>query len=346
MPLITDHIRLPRPQPFGILPIPAGLLILPDAGNNDARLRLQAMAHDTSLNIPQQWAFYPLAEREDWAGVLSQLASAEDDISAYNRFVIAPTIDELSKLRHSLTGELRLLVEVAAYALGLEDTIAEEESLAATLNGELLALALMTAAAAEMERGSDAKAIPILERAIAAARPTSPLFAAQLLGQLGQVCSTQPEPYHSQTQGHLKEALALMQEAPFPSLKADLWMQLGMHYQENAQGRHDWSNEAISAYQEVLRSGLVPEEHRELFALAHNNLGLLFLSRRMSENGRPLSMAIALQSFREGSACAISKHSPNCIAPCSRILRTRLSTCHPGIRKKTLPRQSTSTRSC
>lgn len=274
--------------------MPAGLLLLPAVAANDAA-RHALMRSAIPLDLPPAWDFYRSAQQEDWASALQLLGIASDPITTYNRFVIAPTAEQLELLRARTTGELRTLVEVAAFNLGLSDTVPECDE----LNGELLAIALLAKAAAAMEQGAHTSAIPLLQRAVAATRDVSPLFAAQLLGQQATLCRAEPDPLPASAPGFYQEAIALLGDADLTLMKADLWMQLGMCRQECAQGRQDWMSDAVSAYQEVLRSGLAPNEHEELFALAHNNLGLLFLSKRMSEDGRQLSMAIAVQSFRE-----------------------------------------------
>ncbi len=253
-------------------------------------------------------AFYRSAQREEWASALEQLGSLEGPIADYNRFVINPTAEDLHALRASLDGDLRRLTDIAAYAFGLADEVPGSED----LDGELLALALMTQAAAEIERESSERgsseressssAIALLEQAVAAARAASPLFAVQLLAQLASLYRAQPEPGPSRALACYREAIALLGETHMPELRTDLWMQLGTTCQENTEGRPDRITEAVGAYREVLRSGLVPEQHRELFALAHNNLGLLYVSMPMSESANKLRLGIAVQSVPRGAA--------------------------------------------
>ncbi len=292
---MIDSVKLSRPQPVGILPIPAGLLVLP--GPLDSQRLAQCMDEESpSELLPTSWSFYHHARREEWSSALEQLNSLDDPIASYNRFVLSPTVDDLHVLRASLDGDLRKLTDIAAYAFGLAD----EAPCAEDLDGELLALALMTQAAAEIERGSSSSAIALLEQAVSAGRTVSPLFAVQLLAQLASLYRAQPEPGPSRALACYKGAIALLGETHMPELRCDLWMQLGVMCQESAEGRPDRMTEAIGAYREVLRSGLIPEQHRELFALAHNNLGLLYVSMPMSESGNQLRLAIAVQSFREG----------------------------------------------
>ena len=300
----TNSQTLSRPQPVGILPIPAGLLVLPGAA--DAALVQQCIAGQTDTKLPDVWSFYQHARDGDWPLALEHICTLDSPIASYNRFVLNPLPVTWMALRRSLTGELRQLLEIAAYSFGMTDDVPSADG----LDGELLALALMTQAAAELARESTHTAIPLLEQAIAASREPSPLFAVQLLAQLATVCRAQPRPFYGVIAGYYRDAIALIGEARMPELASDLWMQLAMVCQEGAMGRHAWMTEAIGAYQEALRSGLTPDDHPELFALAHNNLGLLYLSNGMGEGGDQLRMAIAVQSFREGLRCCDQEAHP------------------------------------
>jgi tetratricopeptide (TPR) repeat protein len=248
------------------------------------------------LELPEEWRFYASAAQGDLASALQQLEDQSTPEAAYNRFVLAPSMESLTSLQKFLTGELRAQLDIAAYACGLQDHPPD----VADLDGELLGLALMTQAAASIDRNEIPEAIDTLQSAVDAAKQTSPIFAVQLLAQMAELRKLQPEPLRSQARKHLTNAIDLIADIPLPELQTDLWMQLGIVCQESAQGRESWMQEAVQAYQRVLRSGLVPEEHRELFALAHNNLGLLFLTMPMVEAGKQLRMGIAVQSFREG----------------------------------------------
>jgi tetratricopeptide (TPR) repeat protein len=304
---MTSTERLLRPQPVGILPIPAGLLLLPAAGAVDAQLLRRCVEGDESADLPASWAFYHSARQGNWSLALEQLDGAAGAVDDYNRFVLDPNAEALASLRAAAINELGPLLEAAAYTFGLADSVPSGEG----LDGELLALVLMTRAAAAIEKEHTSEAIALLEEATGAAKVASPLFAAQLLSQLSSVLLAQPEPSPTKALSCLREALGLIGHSAMPVMRCDLWMQLGMVCQENATGRDDRMNEAIGAYQEVLRSGLTPGEHRELFALAHNNLGLLYVSMRMSEGGNQLRLGIAIQSFREGLRVCDRKASPD-----------------------------------
>ncbi len=294
---MTDPFVLSRPQPVGILAIPTGLLVLP--GCVDGAGMQQCVTGQMGSRLPSAWTFYENARQGDFAAALADLAADVDPIAGYNRFVLDPTVDGLEFLRTELTGTLGSLLEIAAYTHGLTDEVPSE----AGLDGELLALALMTQAASLM--GEDAPdtspdaALALLDRAISAAHAASPLFTAHLHSQVAGIYRTLDESAGLPALPHYRQAIALVEHANLPEFTADLWMQVGMICQGMAMGRPGQMAEAVRAYQEVLRSGLAVEEHGELFALAHNNLGLLYLSIQMTEDRNKLRTAIAVQSFRE-----------------------------------------------
>lgn len=304
---MTNTTRLFRPQPVGVLPIPAGLLVLPPTLNKDPEALQNCMHGNVLLDPPDEWNFYASASQGDLVTALRMLEEQSSMEAEYNRFVLEPSLEGLRWLRRSITGELRSLLEIAAYVAGLVD----DEPATGDLNGELLAVALMTQAAARIERNEIPQAIELLQNAVDAARKSSPVFAVQLLAQMAALRKTQPEPLRSQARKHLRDAIDLLGDIPSLELLSDLWMQLGISCQESAQGRESWMQEAVQAYQHVLRGGLIPEDHRELFALAHNNLGLLFLTMPMAEAGKQLRMGIAVQSFREALRLCSREENPD-----------------------------------
>jgi tetratricopeptide (TPR) repeat protein len=271
--------------------MPVGLLVLPGEMSEELLRESVAAQH----GLPDAWSFYALAREGALALALEQLQKDSGPIAAYNRFVLNPDAEQLEVLRTRLTGDLSSLLEIAAFNVGLRERAPGSSG----LDGELLALALMSLAANRIESGEMLWAIELLELALEAAHDDSPLFAAQLAAQLGSLWRMQPEPACARAIAYYREAIALMGDAEMPEMRSDLWMQLAMTCQEHAHGRDDRMKEAVTAYQEVLRGGLTAEGHAELFALAHNNLGLLYLSMRMTEAGDQLRMAIAVQSFRE-----------------------------------------------
>jgi hypothetical protein len=156
---MIDPVRLSRPQPVGILPIPAGLLLLP--GPVDADKMQRCVEGQSTSQLPESWGFYQDVVQGNVSSALKRLATSASPIASYNRFVLSPTAAGMHELRQALSGDLRNLAEIAAYTFGLTDDVPSEIG----LDGELLALALMTQAAAEIGKQSFDAAIALLERA-------------------------------------------------------------------------------------------------------------------------------------------------------------------------------------
>lgn len=280
-----------RPQPVGVFPLPAGLLLLPPANASSDAL----MKGDRDADLPEEWRFYRLALEGELDAALALLARDATPIGKYNRFVLAPDADLYRELRCAFGGELAKFLDVAAYTAGIIDATPSEEG----LDGEFRAMALMVQAAHRIEQDSAATAIPALELAVDAARPNSPVFVAQLLGQLASLRRSIPGESLASAVLHYRDAIQLAAGTPLTGVPGELWLSLGMTYQEMSNGQRGMLVEAVKAYQEALYCGLTVENHPELFAMAQNNLGLAYLSMPMTEASDQLRMAVAVQSFRE-----------------------------------------------
>lgn len=283
-----------RPQPVGVFPLPAGLLLLPQEEKGVAAANALVRG-DRNAELPEAWRFYQLAIDGDLDAALGLLSRDATAIGKYNRFVLFPDADCYAELRKQFTGPLATLLDLAAYTAGLVDESPSEGS----LDAELLGLVLMVRAAHHIGEGSAALAILPLEQAADATRQSSPIFAAQLLGQLASLQRSTPGQSLGSAVVHYQEAIQLATGTPLTGIAAELWLNLGMTYQEMSNGQRALLMEAVKAYQEALHCGLTVEHHPELFAMAQNNLGLAYLSMPMVEASDQLRMAVAVQSFRE-----------------------------------------------
>ncbi len=141
--------------------------------------------------------------------------------------------------------------------------------------------------------------IKTLESAVNAARRASPLLAAQILGQLADLRRSAPGQGPARAIRDYRAALDLTAGTALDTLRAELWMNLGMCYQEAANGQRGALLEAVKAYQEALHAAYTLERYPEMYALAQNNIALAYLSIPASEAGDRLRMGIAVQAFRE-----------------------------------------------
>lgn len=288
MTALSSEIQV-RPQPCGVFAFPVSLLLLPPSSDTAP---LEALLRgDTTVMLRQDWRFYRLALQGRLAEA-SQAITGQTPIDEFNRFVLQPDAPQYERLSRQLAGELRSLLDCAAYSHGLIDQPGDT----ASLDGELRGAALVSAAAASLEREDTASALRQLDEALTCARNVSPLLAAQILNQLASLeLSTEPARAISRYQ----EALRLAETTPLESLRAELWMNLGMAYQEASSGRRALLLEAVKAYQEAIRCGLSVSHQPEMYALAHNNLALAYLSIPARDASDQLRMGIAVQSLRE-----------------------------------------------
>jgi tetratricopeptide (TPR) repeat protein len=280
-----------RPQPLGILSLPAGYLVLPTVAGA-ADLRDELIAGRVPDAVSPELRFYLLALRGQLDSALASLRDDHSPIAAYNRFVLHSEQAEYQRLSGELSGDLALLLELVAYTLGWADTPPPADGLA----GELAACALSAQAAFAIERDRPAVAIDALEAAVAVARPASPLLAAQLLGDLADLLAHGGAAPAATLR--YREALALIGDGALPELRAQLSLRLGILYQELARGQRGPLLEAAKCYQDALRH-YNRETAPELFALAQNNLALAYLAMPLTEASDRLRMGIAVQALRE-----------------------------------------------
>lgn len=292
-----------RPQPLGIFPLPAGHLVLPPVA--DGRAALDELLHGRVPDTPPAaWRFFACACACDASGALAAVEGDTSPETSYNRFVLSGDPALYAALRAEAQGELRLLVEVAAYTLGL----AGQPPDPAESTGEVRAFVLLARAAAALERDAPAGAEADLEAAIACATPVSPLLAAQLHLTLAETRLRRPGAEALAMQ-HYRQALALLAGSGLEDARAHAWLNLGMLYQERAAGQRAPLLEAVKCYQDALRF-FKRATHPEMYALAQNNLALAYLSMPLTEASDQLRMAIAVQALREALSVVTREDHP------------------------------------
>ncbi|HWB98914.1 MAG TPA: hypothetical protein VG672_19530 [Bryobacteraceae bacterium] len=229
---------------------------------------------------------------EGWLEEAFTAVQGDGVVAEWNRFVLRPDRDRYDALLRRLPEDLIPLLQAAGYAFG----ITEEPGADGNLDGELRAVVLLTIASHHLEREQTTDAIALLEEALASAREASPLLAAQILHQIADVERPQAPVRAIQ---RYKEAIQLAGDTPLASLRAELWLNLGIAWQEAAEGRRAPLLEAAQAYQKAIRCGLSLEYLPELYALAQSNLALAYLTLPAREASDQLRMGIAVQGLRE-----------------------------------------------
>ncbi len=283
--------RLFHPQPLGIFPLPAGYLVIP-ATDGGADLCAALLQGHVPERVPDHLRFYTLALAGDADGARQLLAGDLSPEARYNRFVLRSTPDDYARLRNELDGELGALLDLVAYTTGIIDQPPSPEG----CRGEVAACILAAHAAHALEIDRREVAYAMLQRAVAEVRDVSPLFAAQLLGDLAEMQALNDVP--DAAIQSLRDALALIGRQSLPDVRAHLALRLGMLYQECAEGRRTMLLEASKCYQEALRF-YTRDTAPELYALAQNNLALVYLAMPLTEASDQLRKGIAVQALRE-----------------------------------------------
>lgn len=283
-----------RPQPISIFPLPAGYLVLPVAtGVEDVQASL--LSGMRPVTWPQELIFYRDALDGHIERAATALANDNTLVGQYNHFVLRSSPESYRTLRAILENsksELLPLLDVVAYALGYIERVPVVDR----LDGELAAFVLMTQASHFIEAQEFTHAAKRLQEARQAAA-SSPIFAAQLLGELAELehQSIGANPGLAQ---RYRQAIDTLAGTELALTRAELLLNLGICYQEMAGGQRGALMQAIHCYQDALQI-FKPAEQAELFALAHNNLALAYLSMPMTEASDQLRMGIAVQSLRE-----------------------------------------------
>ncbi len=177
------------------------------------------------------------------------------------------------------------------------------------MDGELLALALATSAAADVEAEDYKSAQAKLKSAVAAARQDSPVLAATLLSQLADIGAVTPGHSPALVVQDYQEAIRLAGDCKLPMLLPELHTKMGMILQNASNGQRGALLQAVNSYQTALQSGIDETEHPELFAQLQNNLGLAYLSMPAMGASNQLRNGIAVQSFRHAlKIYTVEKH--------------------------------------
>ena len=285
-----------RPQPIGIFPFPTANLLLPNPENSCEAATQALLRGDLSVELPLEWAFFSLAAKGDVEAAIKSIQSVDcsSPINSYNLFVLSPSPDAYRTACEQLTGELRELLDVAAYTTGIIDAIADEFF----LDGELKAIALATSAATDIEKEDHKSAQAKLKVAVSEAKTTSPILAALLMSQVADLAASLPDCSAALVMQDYKIAIDLAEECKLPMLLPELYTKMGMMLQNASNGQRGALLQAVNSYQSALQNGVTQEEHPLLFAQLQNNLGLAYLSMPAMEASHQLRNGIAVQSFR------------------------------------------------
>ncbi|WP_058235427.1 hypothetical protein [Devriesea agamarum] len=317
----SDNSLLTRPQPVGVFPLPAGLLLI-DTSHGPAaeHVREELILGQRPHKWPDALAAVQYAYNGDLDTARDLLRTAitetpNDLVSRYNLFVLAPE-DASTPQREALRADLNRvglapLFDAAEIALGL--TISFPEDPSHTCEGELAALVRMARAALNDE---DAHAVPTaalgeLTLAATDARSVSPVLAALILADVASrtgdaEAATSAIDVLATTDLNSAHAEALL-------IRGEILHRQGADH-ENGAG----IQRAVADYQaalSLLASSPAPNPQEGeagtgrmdqagnsfLRARAHLDLGTAYLAGPRLEASDDLRYAVAVQSLREAA---------------------------------------------
>ncbi len=282
-----------RPQPLGIFPFPAGLLLLPTSHDPSAVTVLASLLRgDVTTTLPAEWEFYARAVDGDRDSAAALLQDDPSTIAAYNRFVLTGDYASLERAREDDRDAVVRLAELAAFVQGARDDAPDD----AGLDHELLAVARMARAAQHLEHEDAPPALVLLRDGADAARETSPVLSAQLLAQAAQLAESSD---HTLAISLWREAVRLAGDSPLAQLKSELLLGLALALHATAEGRRGALTEVVQLYQAALHAGITLEGTPDTYALVQSNIGLAYVSMPMTDAGDKIRHAVAVSSFRE-----------------------------------------------
>lgn len=292
---------LPRPQPMGVLPLPAGYLLLPCITDGVRPVAEGLCRGQVPTEWPAELEVHRLTLAGDLPSALAVLAHDDSPVAAVNRLVLTGDPDLLPDIA-LLEGEVGAHGRLVAYSLGLSDDVPDP----AGLEGVLAAMAHAAVAADATSAGRHAEAVDSLRRAVAAAREESPALAGQLLGALAGAQQEAGEHPHVAL-GTYEQALTLLEASDLRLAQAELHLAAGMLVQDTAGDNRDALGAAVRHYQGALRL-VDPSVAPQLFASAHTNLATAYLTMPMTDASDQLRVGIAVRSLRRALEALDADH--------------------------------------
>jgi tetratricopeptide (TPR) repeat protein len=282
-----------RPQPVGVFPYPAGLLLIPPGDGHDS-VRESLLAGKLPDAFPVGLGFLQAALVDDIDGSLARLAELDDDdpVVLANRLVLAPDRRILELARRAATGALAEHVELVAFIVGLRIDPVDP----ATLDREFEVMARAARVALALQRRDVTAAAEDLEVAAQVAMAFSRPLAGQMLGQLANVQLDDGGTRRAQIT--FQAALDALADTDLATSRAELHVQAGAMYQEMSEAAPRLLKEAIEHYHKAL--GLIDvRSSPATYATANANLGLAYMTMPMVQASDQLRVGIAVQAMRE-----------------------------------------------
>ena len=284
---------IPRPQPLGVFPLPAGYLLIGEGPGHDAA-RETLTAGQIPEELPDTLAFYRAALDGDLDGAASLLGDTVVDRT--NQLVLDPSLERFDALSREVDelGDRALAAHVAT--IGFIMGLRREPAALDTADGEVEAMTRAAHATLALERRNTASAVEHLEEAARAAQPVSNALSGQLMGQLASVQLDEGGTQRASVT--FQAALDQLEGTDLAVSRAELHVAAGAMYQEMSEAAPRLMQQAINHYHQAMAL-VTAETAPETFAIANANLGLAYLTMPMNEASDQLRIGVAVQSMRE-----------------------------------------------
>lgn len=280
----------PRPQPLGVLPWPAGMLLLPDVAGA-AELAQTLLRGELPESWPAAFAFLEAALSENPAQA-AQMLAGDDLISQYNRAVLVGGDGVWEAIDTAATGELSALTAMGMYTVGLRDDAPEVGDATA----EIEAMVRSARASAALERSDAAAALVELEAGIAACIEVHPILAATLALTCAQLLRDDfGDPMRANDV--LDTAIKSIGRNASGELRGELHVARGLVRQELGMENKGFLLPAVNDFTEAAKF-FREESDPEMFAMINHQLALAYLVMPMSSEGDRIRVGVAVNSLR------------------------------------------------
>jgi tetratricopeptide (TPR) repeat protein len=274
--------EIPRPQPLGAFPLPAGLLLVTGEGSEPVRAAL------LRGRLPDEWpeslAGVRLAYAGDLPGAAARFYRGTGPVNLYNQWVVDPTSAGRADVTAGLGPAWEPLVDYVAYTLGLTST----PPAAAQADGELAALLATAQAAAALADGDEGDAIRHLRAAVDLADLLHPAFQGVVFSDLAVL---------TQDLAAADQAVELLRDTDLTTAYAEaLYHRAGLLHGLALDGQRPMAD-AIAGYLAVLQA-VTEADNPALFARAHMSLGTAYLAAPVTSADDGLRAGVAVASLR------------------------------------------------
>ncbi len=284
-------LNVPRPQPLGALPWPAGMLLVPD-GPGSAETAAALAVGTEPAEWPAALAHVRLALDGDVEGAAAAV-DGDDDVARYNRAVLVGGDEAWADLVARTSGELGALARTAAFSVGMLD----EPPTTDEATGEVAATIGSARAAWALEQGDVVGASEELDAAAGlASAGGAPLLSASLRLTRSEILREglgDPAAAATEADSAIK---ALPLSAP-TELRAELQVARALARQELAGDNKGALLAVVADLTEAVKV-LREDTHPELFAVINQQLALAYLMMPMGDDGDRIRLGVAVTSLR------------------------------------------------